>query len=120
MRVVTIATFLLALLPFAAAGAAPHRHVFHGSSSSAPAQTVESINAAAPQGAVSDRALIVKIEVLLDRDGFSPGEIDGKNGDNFRKALAGFQQAKNLAASGKLDTDTWNALADSSSQRIIE
>src|SRR6476660_261046 len=110
MRVVTIATFLLALLPFAAAGAAPHRHVFHGSSSSAPAQTVESINAAAPQGAVSDRALIVKIEVLLDRDGFSPGEIDGKNGDNFRKALAGFQQAKNLRASGKLDADTWYAL----------
>ena len=71
---------------------------------------MESINAAAPQGAGSEPALILKTEVLLDRDGFSPGEIDGKNGDNFRKALAAFQQAKNLATSGKLDADTWNAL----------
>jgi len=30
--------------------------------------------------------------------------------DNFRKALAAFQQTNNLAPSGKLDADTWNAL----------
>ena len=101
MRVIPIATFLIALFPFAAADAAAHRHVKHGSSSPAPALTSESINAAAPQGASSEPALIVKTEVLLDRDGFSPGEIDGKNGDNFRKALAAFQQAKNLRGIGK-------------------
>jgi hypothetical protein len=72
--------------------------------------TLESINAAAPHCASSEPALILKTEVLLDRDGFSPGEIDGKNGDNFRKALAAFQQANNLKPSGKLDADTWNAL----------
>ena len=110
MRVIPIATFLIALFPFAAADAATQRHVKHGSSSPAPALSSESINVAAPQGASSDPTLIVKTEVLLDRDGFSAGEIDGKNGDNFRKALAAFQQAKNVAASGKLDADTWNAL----------
>ena len=108
MRVIPIATFLIALFPFAAADAAAHRHLKHGSSS--PVLTSDSINAAAPQGASSDPALIVKTEVLLDRDGFSPGEIDGKNGDNFRKALAAFQQARNFAASGTLDAETWSAL----------
>ena len=110
MKVIPIATFLIALFPFAAADAAAHRNLRQGTPSPAPALTSDSINAAAPQGASSDPALIVKTEVLLDRDGFSPGEIDGKNGDNFRKALAAFQQRKNLPASGKLDADTWNAL----------
>jgi lipoprotein-anchoring transpeptidase ErfK/SrfK len=110
MRVIPIATLLIALFPLSAADAATHRHPKHGSPSQGAALTSESINSAAPQSASSDPALIVKTEVLLDRDGFSPGEIDGKNGDNFRKALAAFQQAKNLPASGKLDPDTWNAL----------
>jgi lipoprotein-anchoring transpeptidase ErfK/SrfK len=71
---------------------------------------LETVNTAAPQGGSSGPALIVKTEVLLDRDGFSPGEIDGKNGDNYRKALAVFQRTNNLAASGNIDADTWNAL----------
>jgi len=110
MRAIPIVTFLIALFPLAAADAAAHRHVKHGLSSQGAALTSESINSAAPQQARINPATIVKTEVLLDRDGFSPGEIDGKNGDNFRKALAAFQEAKNIAASGKLDADTWNAL----------
>ena len=52
----------------------------------------------------------VSFQVLLDRQGFSPGQIDGKPGTNFSHALAALQQARNIAASGEADCDTWHAL----------
>jgi peptidoglycan hydrolase-like protein with peptidoglycan-binding domain len=41
---------------------------------------------------------LLGFQVLLDRQGFSPGEIDGKPGDNFLHALAAFQTSRTLAA----------------------
>jgi lipoprotein-anchoring transpeptidase ErfK/SrfK len=49
-------------------------------------------------------------QVALDRAGFSPGEIDGENGSNLRRALAAYQVARQLTASGALDEATWNRL----------
>ena len=80
--------------------------------------TANSFNSAAPEQ--NDAALITKAEVLLDRIHFSPGQIDGKNGENFRKALAAFQQTRKLNPTGKIDTDTWNALAAEPSAPVLK
>ncbi|HLH90365.1 MAG TPA: L,D-transpeptidase [Xanthobacteraceae bacterium] len=72
------------------------------------------VNAAEP-GHASGAALIVRAEVLLDRAHFSPGAIDGVDGENFHKALAAFQQDRKLPTTGNLDPDTWAALAATSS-----
>ena len=55
---------------------------------------------------------ILAAQIMLDRAGFSPGEIDGKAGRNLQRALVAFQQANRLRASGAADPDTWTALSN--------
>ena len=78
------------------------------------------VNSAVPREGSEKAALIVKVEVLLDRAHYSPGQIDGKDGENFRKALKAFQQANNLASTGKVDADTWNALTANVSEPVLK
>jgi lipoprotein-anchoring transpeptidase ErfK/SrfK len=111
---------LLALLTCAVfcIGATP-RHTHHEPNPSHPL-TAEAINQAQfVEGGKDNAALIIKAEVLLDRAGFSPGAIDGRDGDNFRKALASFQRYNGRDATGKLDADTFNALTATSEDPII-
>jgi lipoprotein-anchoring transpeptidase ErfK/SrfK len=54
---------------------------------------------------------VLAAQVMLDRAGFSPGEIDGRTGRNFARALASFQQIHSLPSSGQLDDATWAALS---------
>jgi lipoprotein-anchoring transpeptidase ErfK/SrfK len=41
--------------------------------------------------------VVLQLQVLLDRAGFSPGEIDGRDGTNTRRATQGFAKARGLA-----------------------
>ena len=53
-------------------------------------------------------------QVLLDKQGFSVGQIDGKPGANFSHALAALQSARKVPTSGEPDCATWHALGGDS------
>lgn len=64
-------------------------------------------------------AVVLKAQVLLDRAGFSPGAINARRSDNFRKALAAFQGRQGLGPTGKLDQATWDALVATSAEAVV-
>lgn len=49
-------------------------------------------------------------QVLMSAQGFSPGVIDGKEGESFKLALRSFQESRDLPVTGKLDPATRSAL----------
>lgn len=46
---------------------------------------------------------VMQAQVVLERLGFAPGVIDGREGLAFANALKGFQEARGLPVTGKLD-----------------
>ena len=53
---------------------------------------------------------LIRAEVLLDRAGFSPGVIDGKDGENLRNAAGAYARSKGLTADGRLTDAVFAAL----------
>jgi lipoprotein-anchoring transpeptidase ErfK/SrfK len=62
---------------------------------------------------------LLKAQVLLARLDISPGQIDGRWGDNARRAATEFQRVHHIEATGNLDEATWNELAKSSTEPAL-
>ena len=75
----------------------------------------ESVNSAeySDKSPSADRIspLVVRVQALLARSHFSPGEIDGKFGENVKKALRAYAEAHQLPRSGELSQELWQKLA---------
>lgn len=90
------------------------------------AMTAEAIEtatyAAPPEGETAleqPMPAVARIQVLLDRAGFSPGVTDGRFGENVRQAIAAWQRAQGLTVDGRLTQEVWNGLTTTASGSLV-
>ena len=72
-----------------------------------------------PERQALGRASALEMQVLLDRAGFSPGEIDGKSGQNAARALAAFAKARRIAGGSRRSAALLKALGVGSAEAVV-
>ncbi len=94
-----------------------------GGSAKAAELSRQAVNAAqfvqAFETAEGQSPLVLKVQILLDRAGASPGVLDGYYGENVAKAISTFETMRGLTVDGKLDAEVWAALAGAAAAPVL-
>jgi lipoprotein-anchoring transpeptidase ErfK/SrfK len=93
------------------------RIVWYAASAAAIMDTATLISAQRPPRSASRSVL--EIQILLDRAGFSSGEIDGRRGSNFLRAIIAFQDAHRLAPGARNQKGLLEALGACTVETIV-
>lgn len=72
-----------------------------------------------PPAADKISAPVTKLQILLDRAQFSPGQIDGKFGENAQKALKAFAEQNGLAFDKTIAPELWDKLNAASDGPVL-
>jgi lipoprotein-anchoring transpeptidase ErfK/SrfK len=83
--------------------------------------SLESVNGAQWRGKGGNvsTALLVKLQILLDRAHASPGQIDATRGENTRKAIVAYRDMRGLGNGERIDEPLWRALTDHDSEPAL-
>ena len=62
---------------------------------------------------------VTRAQILLDRAGFSPGEIDGRFGPDLQIAVEGYRERHQLKPSGNIDKELWDLLNADTAEILV-
>jgi hypothetical protein len=112
LRAITFVALLFALLISPAHAARKQSSATHNVS-------LESVNNAEWRRGNLSSALLIKLQVLLDRAHASRGEIDGSRGENTRKAVAAYGEMRGLGGGEQIDERLWRALIENDKEPVL-